>query len=61
MIFKSNNSLLALDKSALGNLHDFYYLDFYPSLVGNWQRPKSIPTKWSDQRTSNYFGFSLKK
>ena len=28
MIFKSNNTLLALDKSALNDLNNFYYLDF---------------------------------
>lgn len=28
MIFKSNNTLLALDKNALNDLNNFYYLDF---------------------------------
>jgi hypothetical protein len=54
MIFKSNNSLLALDKSALGNLHDFYYLDFLQSASLSYDvsrvSQKSIGKNISDKK-----------
>ena len=42
MIFKSNNTLFALDKGALNDFNNFYYLDFLQSISLNYEVNRSI-------------------
>ena len=53
MIFKSHNTLFALDKKILNNLDDFYYLDFLQSVSLSYDvgrvNQKSIGKGFSDK------------